>query len=811
LRLKRTLSMCIVIALILIWPRGAMTEQQDGSDETDLAAYYGFKEIEIIKLNKGAQSLQVCDFNGDGLADIAVADNSKARIQLLIQSEELAAREDTVIVNSQDVDINQITPMSRFRKEVVPVTESINDFAAADLNSDGLIDLVYYGYPKGLYIIYQKKPESTDGSTLSWKTKKKIDIDDGLKNSSSLAIADLNADGRADLAVAATQAVYILFQKENGRLAEPEKYPTGTQLLGLMTGDINGDKLTDLVLITNDDEKRIYVRFGLEGGQLGPQRKFTIQRPYVLELFDINEDSAKELLMVGASTGRLNCYQLAGVQEEDSEWPMLYYPLPWGEGINDRDLVIDDFTGDGLQDIVISEPGSAELIFYCQEKRLGLGKPVRFPTYSGIDALSSADIDEDGKAELAVLSVKEKVIGISKFQDQRFIFPKPISTIGEPAAMDLADIDADGNLDCVYCSRKPAKANMRDYFMLGVNKNLRQTVANGSSGNPADQNEPDKPVFELEKVKGQITGMKVADFDRDSLADVLVFLDYEPPVHLRQVEAGKFERIDRPSAQSSLISKAGVNSMTVADLDAEKGSEILIAQDNFARSLFFNESQTWQIIDQYNAKTRQNRISTVAAFNLDPQNDDSPEILLLDGQKGRLQILSAGEDKTYRLQHEIDVGQWSESPHLKIAFAPLTGAKSSSSILLFDAAKFAVIVPPGDDTKAASLEKEFSYETKIKDGIYGLLTVGDINSDKRPDIIMLDYKNNNIEILTLDSELKPVPTMRFKVFEKKTYSDQERNKSQIEPREMKVADVTNDGKADLVTLIHDRLIIYPQD
>ena len=33
----------------------------------------------------------------------------------------------------------------------------------------------------------------------------------------------------------------------------------------------------------------------------------------------------------------------------------------------------------------------------------------------------------------------------------------------------------------------------------------------------------------------------------------------------------------------------------------------------------------------------------------------------------------------------------------------------------------------------------------------------------------------------------------------------------VEPREMKIADVTGDGKANLVTVIHDRIIIYPQD
>ena len=54
--------------------------------------------------------------------------------------------------------------------------------------------------------------------------------------------------------------------------------------------------------------------------------------------------------------------------------------------------------------------------------------------------------------------------------------------------------------------------------------------------------------------------------------------------------------------------------------------------------------------------------------------------------------------------------------------------------------------------------------------------------------------------------------MRFKIFEEKSYREGEsRSSTRIEPRDIKIADVTGDGKNDLVTLIHDRIIIYPQD
>jgi hypothetical protein len=59
---------------------------------------------------------------------------------------------------------------------------------------------------------------------------------------------------------------------------------------------------------------------------------------------------------------------------------------------------------------------------------------------------------------------------------------------------------------------------------------------------------------------------------------------------------------------------------------------------------------------------------------------------------------------------------------------------------------------------------------------------------------------------------KPIPAFAFKIFEDKAYREVRQQQSAgVEPRELKVADVTGDGRADLVTVIHDRVIIYPQD
>jgi len=759
----------------------------------DLAAYYGFGEIEIIKLDWGVAGLRIADFNGDGRNDIAIVNNRKAKIEILVQKEAVGPGEMEIAVDANDVDINEITPPTRFDNQAIAVPQKIYSLACGDLNSDGLADLAFYGEPKGLYVILQRGGEADKPKQLNWRTRKKIKIDDALAVPRALVCADLNSDGADDLALAGRDGIYIVLQKDNGSLAEPVKYPVSAQTLIVQVRDLNGDKINDLVLVTSDGDKPVHVRFGLETGQLGPQVQFFIERPFEFRLGDLDGQAGDEILTIEGTSGRLVCYKYASEKAEDADWPILYYPLASGDGGTKRDLALGDFDGDGLADVAISDPGAAELILYKQTKGVGLAEPVRFPAFADIVSLSAADVDNDGKTELAILSIKEKVIGLSRFADDRLSFPEPLDLNGEPVAMELADVDNDKATDCVYISK--------DANSLRV---LRVSYGLATAGE-------DKEALKLEKLKADPDGLKVLDVDQDGLQDVLIFVSYELPVLVRQAQKGKFEVVESPTSQASLIKDADLRSIAVADVDGRAGKELLIAQKNFARSLIFAEGKSWRVVDQYNAKGRENQISAVGVFDIGGEGEqDRPAIVLLDGQKGQLQILRAGEDKTYRFDRELEVGKWNSAAHLKMLLAPLSGGEANS-ILLFDSEKFALLTPPSDQALPQHLERQFSYETKIKNGRYGNLVAGDINSDDRADLVMVEFRRNHFEILALDSAFTPTPAMRFKIFEEKTYARTKLAGAAVEPRELTIADVTADGKDDLVTVIHDRIIIYPQD
>ena len=811
MRLSKVIFAILITGMIL----GNVSAQEAVPD--DISQYYGFEEIEIIKLDWGIQDLLVSDFNGDGRNDIALTNNRRARIELLLQKETIGPGERDVAIDPNDIDINAISALTRFEQQNIAVSQKLHNLVCGDLNSDGRTDLAFYGEPKALYVLLQKVDQTkTDKpASMSWPTRKKINIDDGLPTSNALACADLSNDGADDLALAGRDSIYIIVQTKDGSLAEPVKYPTSAQTLGIEIGDLNGDNVNDLILVTNDMEKPLHVRFGLETGQLGPQLQFATERPFALMLHNIDGANGDEILTVDSLSGRLMCYQFAAENRKDADWPILFYPLASGQEDTKRDLVLGDVDGDGLADVTISDPGAAELILYKQTAGLGLAEPVRFPAFADITSLSAVDIDADGKTELGVLSLKEKVIGLSEFEDDRLSFPKPVGVTGEPVAMELADVDGDGSIDCIYVSRSDNDLRtLRAVYDLAQSEKDRIESADGNTGKsePTSQANRIELALELKKLTANPDGLKVIDVDQDGLMDVLIFVSFEPPILVRQVEKNNFQVVDSPKAQSSLIKDANLRSISVANVDGKAGDELLVAQNNFSRSLVFSDGQTWNVVDQYNAKSTENQILAVAAFDLDAGSPtDRPSILLLDGQKGQLQILKAGNDKTYRVEKVLEVGKWNSAAHLKMLFAPLTGSEVES-LLLFDSKKFAIVTQPSNMKFAKNLEQQFGYETKIKDGIYGNLAAGDINSDGRTDIIMVEYGRSHIEILALDAGAKPVPAMRFKIFEQKSYRDAKGGpKASAEPRELTVADVTGDGKDDLVTVIHDRIIIYPQD
>jgi hypothetical protein len=101
------------------------------------------------------------------------------------------------------------------------------------------------------------------------------------------------------------------------------------------------------------------------------------------------------------------------------------------------------------------------------------------------------------------------------------------------------------------------------------------------------------------------------------------------------------------------------------------------------------------------------------------------------------------------------------------------------------------------------------YETPIKDGFLNDVVSGDLNQDGRKDLVFLETAKSYIDVVTFERPHDLVPANRWQVFEERTFRS--RRNDAAEPREALIADLTGDGRNDLVVLVHDRIILYPQE
>jgi hypothetical protein len=750
--------------------------------------------MEILKLDWGIGLPQVADINQDGLNDLVLINNRKARVDILLQKSDYAGPDDFIADPDDEEDINDIYGKEknwRFKRASYSLDFKVTSLIVTDMNQDGRSDMVYYS-SNGLYIAYQ---ESTDRdrepAEPQWGTPLRIDISDGRGNAHALRSGDLNHDGYQDVALLADDGIYVILQDGSRGLDKPVKYYSeGAKLLFLDTADIDGDEREDIVLLTTAPEYPVVIRYQNQAGRFGPQQRYRFPTPRALRLRQLHDPGRHHLVSVSQQSGRVVVSALTD-QTRQEDLPVLTYPLPKTEKGDNRDIVTGDLDGDSILDVVVTDPDRAEFLLFRGDQDMGLEGPEHFPGFKDMRKLCVGNLEESGRDAVIALSVDEKLIGISRLQKGRLSFPKTVDIEGSPLAMDVADVNGDGKLDLAYISKE--KKDQDDLYLL------RTVTSVGSPTAAAGV------ALELEDLEDPPLDIRIADIDHDGRADVLIVRPYGPLHLIRQPEQDTFiELSDDKDMHAGLMTNIFPNTLALAPLGPNGSDAALVTQKNFSRALWFDEKKGWQVIDQYQSARHDSNLTTSIAGSI--FEDTKVKILSYDSARGKIMIMAKSTDGTYRTDKEIDAGSV-KARKMRIG---CFGGGQSDSLLLAGANKL-VLVPVS--VRARILREIATFESDIKDARLGPLEVGDLNRDGKSEIALLDQKRHHVEILTFDEEAKLVAALKFKVFEAPRGVEQEYGKGNTarEPRGLLIGDVTGDGCDDLILLVHDRLIIYPQD
>lgn len=746
----------------------------------DVAKTFGFAGKEIYPIDNQFNLLRSADIDGDGLNDLIVVNNSRSKINLLFNQTGKPPEKKKEVIGERK-EINALPTDARFKIDSIASEKRIAGLVVADLNGDKKPDIAYYGEPKELVVILN------DGKK-GWSTPKRWPIDDGQLTPNGLTEGDINGDKREDLILLSESFLYVLKQKEDGSLAEPEKISFTGNVKAIQILDINADGRDDLLLVNWDNANPFRFRLQDAEGNLGPEIHFEQSpiRSYWSD--DLDGDGRTEIVTIAQASGRSQLYNFT---QKNAETTMGQLKLGQLEVLPltrtdkpRRGVLWLDVNKDKRDDLIVAEPNSGQLTVYLAQAKGGLGSPQTFPSLAGVAELTAADWDDDGQKEVFLLSSDERQIGVTRFSSKgRLAFPEVLPIKGRPLAFAAGSVVKGQKPQLAVIVDEDGKRSLQ--FLTPKGAPAVHKLSDSFKSNPA--------------------AMQLHDVDQDGLTDLLLLIPYEKVKILRQLADGKFEEIDVAPPGGAMEQPW----MSALDADADGKAELLLAQKNFLRAVVLEREEgngskdtLWRlkVKEQINGSAANSRITGAAA--VPGGKSKAATLFLLDAERKALTVCERGES-----------GVWQAVKNLPLAVTDFNSlqpmamnATSVNTLSLIGANSIGWLNPAGQVWELTELD---SYETPIKDGFLMDVVSGDLNNDKVKDLVFLETGKNYLDIVTYEKPHQMVPANRWQVFEERTFRGRRGN--QPEPREAVVIDLTGDGKNDLAIIVHDRIILYPQE
>ncbi len=805
-RPKRDVRGCgLWFAALWIAVASAAAAAADTSAAPRLSQHYGFGDFQIYKLKPRIGLLRLHDLNGDGKTDIALWNDEQSRIEIFYQP---GPKTPAPRAGARTLDRNDVPNRGEHVNHSVLLAFKVAAMEIADVTDDGRPDFICYGEAKQIIIAPGREGGFDPAFT--------IRAPEGEARAAGLACGDFNHDGKTDVALLGTDVIAVYPQKPGGGLAKPTRLYHGIkQPLFLMTADLNADQRQDLLITADDDQYGAYAYLQEDGGGFGGLRRLRVPRTRSMTIVPgAGGYRGSELLAVQQATSHLNLYRWGAAEREvaGDEWPLRIYSYPSKTTGKRRPIAIGDITSDGIADVVAGDPEGAQVVLFRGLPSGELAPGLAFPSLAKALDLCITDSDGDGRAELLCVSAEERAIGVMRWNEGRLTFPEPLAgTAGAPLAVAVGAAAENGADKLAYATRNAKKLELRVRPLKGG----------------------EEAVYPLEGAEEDPAGVRFADVDQDGRQDLLVFIKFSALRTFLQREDGTFSLLDEAGGRGALVKEAAVDGYAYADVTGDGRPEMLLAQKSFARALAVRDGR-WTIIEQFNPENAEAQITGLAVIPASPgaptasagggnpstvasdaqaaasaaQSEAAgvvraaahaaPRVVLYERKARELVVLARRADGSFA------VSQTMPAPGFDLSAMGLITTGARAGVLLADVDKLGVLEVDG---VTPTLSERGSYETDIAGGWLSDAVVGDLNGDGVREIIAVDLGKAAIEVLAElpDSRLQRV--QRFQVFHGKRYSEDPDVRG--EPREVLCDDVTGDGRADIVLIAHDRLLIYP--
>jgi VCBS repeat-containing protein len=459
-------------------PAGERTVTWQVSDGAGNVAFQG-----PVAVTTGAQdhphSVALGDLDGDGILDIAVANENAGTVSVLLGNG-----------NGTFGGASVVGMGSR------PETLALGDF-----NGDGMLDMaVANEIVGGGVTVRLGNGDGSFGASVFFATT---------DSARSLVAADLNADGKLDLVVANrtnSGTVSVLLGDGAGGFAAADTYSTGPNPISVVVGDFDGDFILDVVT-ANEGGNNLTLRLGAGDGTLGAAEHFITANanPTSIAAGDLNNDGMLDLAVTHGNSNNV------AVLLNDGSGPFGNV-ANHSVGEPQSFVTMADVDGDGSLDLLVARPGATTILSGNGDGTFGTA--VNLTGAGGGASIAVGNLDGAGGPDLVVDAVHSFPTSINVLLNASSSFSNTAqSTVDVSAVNDAPVIDSNGGGAAASISVDENTTAVTTVVASDVDTaSVVYSIATGAGS-------PDAAKFTIDSSTGVLSFVDAPDFETPTDAD----------------------------------------------------------------------------------------------------------------------------------------------------------------------------------------------------------------------------------------------------------------------------------------------------